>query len=938
MATTTSVTAAAAAPAAAAATSTAASVPPVSSSPSPPPPSRPRDVLGFVHCPPGWSQARLANGPDAAAIRAIAAATQTTIAYAPDKRAIRIAGESNDAVFRAQTRLNGAIFCKTVETAPKKRWARPDRPGGWGQRRDLAPMWVTPAPPPSHDGGGAAASQHGHTGPGAAMAMMGMGAHHGGGGGGGGSSGAHLRSASGPAASGASAALSPAPSPAGSPARAAPGASLPLSPTRQTPSPESRGRSPSHAGRGGTGPHLLPHHPHHAMGHALGHAMGHAMGHPPPGPGKRRSLGFIPTPWRSGPLVTGAAADLGGGLATPPAWCTPPAHGGGGGGGGGGLDGGIPARAHLVGGPHAALANGGSGHPNGGTPGMASVRGLHGDPFGQGGSYPMMGALHAGMMPAPSSAPLAPSPAASAPTSPRHPPAPLARPGLPPTHLHSPHGPVSTLRHPADADRALPAGTGFHATPLHAAYGPGHPDAGMHGSLVAPDPQGLYGRGGPRTPRGHGPALPPALHHYGGGGGGGGASVTTATSLASAMPMATTPTSLEAVHAMAMAVTLAATAAAAAATPATHAQPAPPIGTPRRHPATPLPHPQSAHASAFWSEPRTSSHAAHGLAFDAAGAHGRLSPGGLSTAPLAFSASAAAPASPFGGRVGAGAAHASAAHAVGMAPTALQSGAAAGMTGAAGGGSLVARAVDPTAPMRPAADETGFAAASHAAAGLPASRALPLPPPSYLLHSPWTELGTPLWAPHDAQAHRPASAASLSASRPADPVLGGATPAAVTVTATATATAMAMAMALPGGSASVLGHPTPLPSPRAGGLAAKPGLPLGGGGGGGGGDGAPEPLSGYAALGASVRLPASGVAAPGSHGHAYAYGAHHAGLPPPRFMAPADAAMGGPPPPWPASASSAPPELGYPLGPGPGPSPSPVPPHGGQAAAGPWWW
>ncbi|KAL2916248.1 hypothetical protein HK105_204339 [Polyrhizophydium stewartii] len=60
--------------------------------------------------------------------------TFTDIAYIKEKNAIQITGESHDDVYKAQSQLNTLFFPVIVKS--KKQWARPDRPGNWGQRRD----------------------------------------------------------------------------------------------------------------------------------------------------------------------------------------------------------------------------------------------------------------------------------------------------------------------------------------------------------------------------------------------------------------------------------------------------------------------------------------------------------------------------------------------------------------------------------------------------------------------------------------------------------------------------------------------------------------------------------------------------------------------------------------------------------------------------------
>ncbi|KAJ3184230.1 hypothetical protein HDU87_005077 [Geranomyces variabilis] len=92
------------------------------------------DVTGFVYCPPGWDELRLRSGPDAEAIGKIAMDTYTDISYIKEKNAIQISGETHDDVYKAQNQLNALFFPVIVKS--KRQWARPDRPGVWGQRRD----------------------------------------------------------------------------------------------------------------------------------------------------------------------------------------------------------------------------------------------------------------------------------------------------------------------------------------------------------------------------------------------------------------------------------------------------------------------------------------------------------------------------------------------------------------------------------------------------------------------------------------------------------------------------------------------------------------------------------------------------------------------------------------------------------------------------------
>ncbi|KAJ3412003.1 hypothetical protein HDV05_001384 [Chytridiales sp. JEL 0842] len=94
------------------------------------------DITGFVYCPPGWDEHRLRSGPDAEVIGKIAMETYTDLSYIKDKNAIKILGETNEDVYKAQTQLNSLL--SPPPSKSKRQWARPDRPGGWGQRRDLS--------------------------------------------------------------------------------------------------------------------------------------------------------------------------------------------------------------------------------------------------------------------------------------------------------------------------------------------------------------------------------------------------------------------------------------------------------------------------------------------------------------------------------------------------------------------------------------------------------------------------------------------------------------------------------------------------------------------------------------------------------------------------------------------------------------------------------
>jgi hypothetical protein len=67
--------------------------------------------------------------------------TYTDIAYIKEKNAIQIAGEGHEDVYKAQNQLNTLFFPVVVKS--KRQWARPDRPGSWGQRRDTLPLKVS---------------------------------------------------------------------------------------------------------------------------------------------------------------------------------------------------------------------------------------------------------------------------------------------------------------------------------------------------------------------------------------------------------------------------------------------------------------------------------------------------------------------------------------------------------------------------------------------------------------------------------------------------------------------------------------------------------------------------------------------------------------------------------------------------------------------------
>ncbi|KAJ1551744.1 hypothetical protein HK096_002449 [Nowakowskiella sp. JEL0078] len=58
------------------------------------------------------------------------------IAYHKEKNAIQITGETQEDVYKAQTALNALFFPVIIKS--KRQWARPDRPGQWGQRRDYS--------------------------------------------------------------------------------------------------------------------------------------------------------------------------------------------------------------------------------------------------------------------------------------------------------------------------------------------------------------------------------------------------------------------------------------------------------------------------------------------------------------------------------------------------------------------------------------------------------------------------------------------------------------------------------------------------------------------------------------------------------------------------------------------------------------------------------
>ncbi|KAI8898042.1 hypothetical protein BC833DRAFT_591303 [Globomyces pollinis-pini] len=93
-----------------------------------------QDIIGLIYCPLDFDNQRLSYGSDATQIQQIALDTCTDISYIHTKNAIQIAGDTQQDVFNAQNKLNNLFF--PVALKSKKSWARPDRPGQWGQRRD----------------------------------------------------------------------------------------------------------------------------------------------------------------------------------------------------------------------------------------------------------------------------------------------------------------------------------------------------------------------------------------------------------------------------------------------------------------------------------------------------------------------------------------------------------------------------------------------------------------------------------------------------------------------------------------------------------------------------------------------------------------------------------------------------------------------------------
>lgn len=94
-----------------------------------------QDVTGYIYCPPDWDEAKLRTPQASEAIRQISLASFTDISFVESKNSIQITGDSREDVVKAQTELNILFF--PPEQKSKKSWARPDRPGSWGQRRDI---------------------------------------------------------------------------------------------------------------------------------------------------------------------------------------------------------------------------------------------------------------------------------------------------------------------------------------------------------------------------------------------------------------------------------------------------------------------------------------------------------------------------------------------------------------------------------------------------------------------------------------------------------------------------------------------------------------------------------------------------------------------------------------------------------------------------------
>jgi hypothetical protein len=93
------------------------------------------DTTGYIYCPPDWDEAKLRTKEAADAIRLISQTSYTDISFVESNNSIQIIGDCREDVVRAQTQLNVLFFPPEIKS--KKSWARPDRPGSWGQRRDI---------------------------------------------------------------------------------------------------------------------------------------------------------------------------------------------------------------------------------------------------------------------------------------------------------------------------------------------------------------------------------------------------------------------------------------------------------------------------------------------------------------------------------------------------------------------------------------------------------------------------------------------------------------------------------------------------------------------------------------------------------------------------------------------------------------------------------
>jgi hypothetical protein len=102
-----------------------------------------KESTGYVYCPPEWDLDRLLKNPEIMyvvlkrlKISEIAYETVTDIYYIKSKHSLQITGDANANVYQAQVLLNN-LFSSIPQTSKSKhQWIRPDKPGGWGQRRD----------------------------------------------------------------------------------------------------------------------------------------------------------------------------------------------------------------------------------------------------------------------------------------------------------------------------------------------------------------------------------------------------------------------------------------------------------------------------------------------------------------------------------------------------------------------------------------------------------------------------------------------------------------------------------------------------------------------------------------------------------------------------------------------------------------------------------